>query len=431
MGEALDEYRVDAAVSRKEIKRACRLLDSPSVKSIAEEQKDEPGSIRLLVSGKEILGALVHRREEWDIGKATLKVARLFAVSGTSGDDSFRATGLREQFDFLIKDWCAYLRKTGYHLAFAHGELALWPVHDFIPCFFHPRVYIPTGKALKLKTSPALKVRSVLTKDAAAIGRMMAKNRDLRPRVFAAGVPNFHHYAVEGPGNRIYGYFSMSVTKEKKGNGTPPVFIPEVEVVNREAAETILAHAAPFAEKAGMKAMHFPLAAGHPFSAACLDLGGYFQIRGTTRDITLDEEMIRVVNVEACLGAMQEEFRQRLVGGRGPDEATDFFLTVDDEKVAVRYSSNHMKVIEPKAGLPEIRVPRWAFTQMLMGYRSPTELRHGTIRPIGGVKALNPLFPKTWPLSLCDHDLWDPSLRDPHRYGAAAMNEIRRLRYSF
>ena len=430
MGEALEEYRVDAAVSRKEIKRACRLLDSPSVKSIAEEQKDEPGSVRLLVAGKEILGALVHRREEWDIGRAKLKVARLFAVSGTSGDDSFRATGLREQFDFMVEDWCAYLRKTGYHMAYVHGELALWPVHDFVPCFFHPRVYIPTAKALKLKTSPVLKVRSVMTKDAAAIGRLMAMYPDLRPRVFAAGVPHFHHYAVEGPGGRIFGYFSMGVTK-RKGNGTPPVFIPEVEVVNREAAETILAHAAPFAEKAGMKAMHFPLAAAHPFSTACLDLGGYFQIRGTTRDITLDEEMIRIVNVKACLLAMQEEFTHRLDGGRGPDESTDFILRVDGEKVAVRYAAKHLKVIEGKKGLPEIRVPRWAFTQMLMGYRAPTELRHGTIRPIGGVKALSPLFPKTWPLSLCDHDLWDPSLRDPDKYGAAAMNEIRKLRYSF
>jgi hypothetical protein len=378
----------------------------------------------------DVVGALVHRREEWDVGKATLKVARLFAVSGTSGDDSFRVTGIREPFDFLVKDWCAYLRKAGYHLAFVHGELALWPVHDFVPCFFHPRVYIPTAKALKLKTSPSLKVRNVMTKDAGAIGKMMARNRNLRPRVFAAGVPNFHHYAVEGPGKRIYGYFSMSVTKGK-ANGQPPVFIPEVEVANREAAETILAHAAPFAEKAHMKALHFPLAAEHPFSMACLDLGGYFQIRGTTRDITLDEEMIRVVDVRTCLEAMEGEFAVRLDGGKGPDEPTDFFLRVDDEKVAVRFAAESLTVIEGKKGLPEIRVPRWAFTQMLMGYRAPTELRHGTIRPMGGVKALAPLFPKTWPLSLCDHDLWDPSLRDPDKYGPASMNEIRKLRYPF
>jgi len=428
MGEVTEEYRVDAAISRREIKRAIRLLGSSAIKAIAEEQRDEPGSIRLLVVGKEVLGALVHRREEWEIGKAKLKVARLFAVTGTSGDDSFRATGLRENFDFLVKDWCAYLRKTGYHLAFAHGELALWPVHDFVPSFFHPRVYIPTAKALKLNPPAALKVRNVLTKDATAIGRMMDRNRDLKPRVFAAGVPNFHHYAVEGPGKQIYGYFSMSVTE---GNGQPPVFIPEVEIVNREAAETILAHAAPFAEKAGMKALHFPLAAAHPFASACLDLGGYSQIRGTTRDITLDEEMIRVIDVKSCLAAMQGEFAARLKGSLGPDEPIDFVLAVDAEKVPLRFTAKALKVIEGKKGLPEIRVARWAFTQLLMGYRAPTELRHGTVRPIGGVKALTPLFPKTWPLSLCDHDLWDPSLRDPEKYGAAAMNEIRKLRYSF
>ncbi|MEN8149529.1 MAG: hypothetical protein ABFS86_06880 [Planctomycetota bacterium] len=420
------DFRVDAAVSRKDVKRASKLLSSPAIKAIADEQKDEPGSVRLLISDSETLGALVHRREEWEIGAAKLKVARLHAVSGTSGEDAFRHTGDREVFDALVGDWCRYLSKAGYHLAFAHGELALWPVHEFVPCFFHPRVYIPTAKALKLK--PVLKVRNVMSKDAKAIAAMMAKNRHLRPRVFATGVPNFHHYAVEGPKKRIYGYFSMSVTE---GNGQPPVFIPEVEIANREAAETILAHAAPYAEKAGMKALHFPLAASHPFASACLDLGGYHQIRGTTRDITLDEEMIRVIDVKGCLDAMHGEFGYRLRGNLGPDEPTDFVLAVGDEKVPVRYSARSLRTIKGREDLPQIRLPLWAFTQLLMGYRSPQELRHGTVRPLGGVKALTPLFPKTWPLSLCDHDLWDPSLRDRSKYGKAAMAEIRKLRYSF
>jgi len=426
MSKVAADHRVDAAVSRRDIKRASKLLGSPSIRSIADEQKDEPGSVRLLVAAGETLGALVHRREEWEVGEATLKVARVHAVTGTSGEDSFRHTGDREVFDLLVADWCRYLKKSGYHLAFAHGELALWPVHDFIPCFFHPRVYIPTSKALKLK--PVLRVRSVMSKDAKAIAAMMEKNRHLRPRVFATGVPNFHHYAVEGPKKRLYGYFSMSVTE---GNGQPPVFIPEVEIRNREAAETILAHAAPFAEQAGMKALHFPLAAAHPFASACLDLGGYHQIRGTTRDITLDEEMIRVIDIRSSIEAMHAEFARRLRGNLGPDEPTDFVLAVGEEKVAVRYSARSLKPIRLTEGLPEIRLPLWAFTQLLMGYRAPQELRHGTVRPLGGVKALAPLFPKTWPLSLCDHDLWDPSLRDPDKYGKAAKAEIRKLRYAF
>jgi hypothetical protein len=426
MGQVAEERRVDAAVSRKEIDQAGRLLSSKVVKSIAEEQKDEPGSIRLLVEGKKPTGALVHRREEWDIGAARLRVARLWAVTGTSGKNAFHVTGDRERFDFLVSDWCDYLRKAGYHLAFAHGPLALWPVHGFIPAFFHPRVYIPTAKALKLK--PAFKVRGVMTKDATAIRRLMTLNRGLRPRVFATGVPNFHHFAVEGPKGRVYGYFSMSVTE---GNGQPPVFIPEVEVASREAAETVLAHAAPFAEKAGMKALHFPLAAEHTFAAACLDLGGYHQLRGTTRDITLDEEMIRVVDVKACMKAMRKEFAARLEGHRGPDDPTDFSLNVEEDKVDVRYSRDALEVIRSTEKIPEIQLPRWAFTQLFNGYRSPFELRHGTVRPAGGIKALAPLFPKTWPLSLCDHDLWDPSLRDPDRYSEAAMEEIRKLRYSF
>src|SRR5690606_15779214 len=110
--------------------------------------------------------------------------------------------------------------------------------------------------------------------------------------------PHFHHFAVEGKGRKVHGYFSMSVSDEP---GRPKVFVPEVEVEDREAAETILAHAAPFAREKGMRALHFPLAAEHPFARSCLDLGGYFQLRGTTRDITLDEEMVRVIDVRETL----------------------------------------------------------------------------------------------------------------------------------
>ena len=55
-----------------------------------EVQKDEPGSIRLLVSGKEILGALVHRREEWDIGKATLPLELLHQQTPLEGNQTQR-----------------------------------------------------------------------------------------------------------------------------------------------------------------------------------------------------------------------------------------------------------------------------------------------------------------------------------------------------
>lgn len=417
---------VRAAESAEDVARATTILTSPGVREIAESQADEPGSVRLLERDGEVAGALVHRREEWDLDGATLRVARVWECTGEAGVNAFRRTGRRDEFDALVEDWLEYLAGAGYHLAFTHGELALWPVHGFFPCFWHPRVYVPTAKALRCKGPYT--VRGLMTKDAAAIRRLMERNRHLRPRVFATGVPNFHHYTVEGPGRRVFGYFSMAVSE---GDERPGVFIPEVEVENREAAETILAHAAPFAEERGMRALHFPVAADHPFAAACLDLGGYFQLRGTTRDITLDEEMVRVVDVRGSLEALREVFTTRAAMNGAPSEPKDFVLAVGRERVPLRFDPKGLRVRDESQSAPVVRITRWAFTQLLLGYHSPRDLRRGVIKPAAGVQLLTPLFPRTWPLSLCDHDLWDPSLRDPEKYVPAALAEIRKLRYPF
>ena len=424
--EAREAGSIRLAGSPEDLDLAVDLLKANGIREIAKQQEDEPGSVRLLIRDGKAVGAIVHRRETWKIGSAKLKVARLWECSGETGDSSFRITGDRSLFDELVADWIGHLGANGYHLAYAHGELALWPVHGFFPSFYHPRVYVPTAKALRLKKH--YKVRGVKTSDAKPMRRLMTANTHLRPRVFATGVPNFHHHVVEGPGRRVLGYFSLSVNEDPR---LPPVFIPEVEVVNREAAETVLAHAAPLARDRGMKALHFALAAEHPFASACLDLGGYHQLRGTTRDITLDEEMVRVVDVRACLAAIRADLTGRWKRAQLDKKTDGFVLDVDGDRASLKWDGESVIVAEPEDELPSIKIGRWVFTQLFMGYRTATGLRAGALKSVTARKVLDSLFPRTWPLSLCDHDLWDPSLRDETKYSEAALEQIRKLRYAF
>ena len=419
-------YTVRPAGGQEDAEAAARLLTSPGILDVFRAQPAEPGCIRILYDGNDPIGAICHRRERWEFGAVTLDVARVWEVSGESGERAFRITGERSVFDALVGDWCDYLRSAGYHLAYTHGELALWPVHGFYPCFFHPRVYIPVSKAIKLRG--AHKVRSLKTSDARAVQDLMRGNAGLRPRVFAVGVPHFHHFVVEGPSRSVLGYFSMALDSD---NGAPAVFIPEVEVLTREAAETILAHAAPFAKERGMRVLHFPLAAEHPFASACLDLGGYHQLRGTTRDVTLDEEMVRIVDVGSLLTALDTALALRLLDAGVTGDAKDISLDVEGEVVPLRMDAHGIRPVDDLSEPTRIRVPRWAFTQMVMGYRGAMELRKGTVSPDGARKLFSVLFPKCWPLSLCDHDLWDPSLRNPKKYGEKAKAEIRKLRSAF
>ncbi len=414
------------AESPEDIAHAARLLSSPAITRIAEEQRDEPGSIRLLIRDGEPVGAIVHRREYWDIGSARLKVARSWECNGEYDEQAFRRTGDRAVFDALIEDWLFSLRQAGYHLAYTHGELALWPTHDFVPSFFHARVLVPVARALELKSRH--RVRPLRRSDARHVAKLMKANRRYRPRVFATGVPNFNHYVVEARDKKVVGYFSFGLLE---GPRLPRVFLPEVETEDRAVAETILAFAAPHGRKHGVSALSFPLAADHPFARVCIDLGGYHQIRGATRDVTLDEEMVRVIDVRDVFDAFESDFALRLAEAGVSGEPRELTLVVGTERVPLLLDPRGIRPIDRTESKTVVSLPRWAFTQLVMGYRTGSDLPPDTVRPNGAVRLLNTLFPKTWPLSLCDHDLWDRSLKDPDKYSPEAKAKLGAVRLPY
>lgn len=410
------------AESPEDIDHAARLLSSPAIKRLAEEQLDEPGSVRLLIRDGQPVGAIVHRREEWEVGSSRLKVARVWECSGEFDEQAFRRTGKRDVFDALVEDWLFSLRQDGYHLAYAHGELALWPRHDFVPSFFHARVMVPVARALTLKARH--RVRPLRRSDSRQVAKLMRSNRRHRPQVFATGVPNFNHYVVEARNKRIRGYFSLGLLD---GPRQPRVFLPEVETEDRAVAETILAFAAPHGRKHGVTALSFPLAADHPFARVCIDLGGYHQIRGATRDVTLDEEMVRVIDVRSVFESMESDFALRLAEAGVSGEPRELTLVVGSERVPLVLDPKGIRPLDHTDSKTVVSLPRWAFTQLVMGYRTGADLPPETVSPNGAARLLDTLFPKTWPLSLCDHDLWDPSFKDPEKYSPAAREELKRV----
>ena len=75
-----------------------------------------------------------------------------------------------------------------------------------------------------------------------------------------------------------------------------------------------------------------------------------------------------------------------------------------------------------------IRLPRWAMTHLVMGYRSADDLPSTILRTHR--RRLSYLFPRTWPLSLCDHDLWQLALRKKDlRYEGDVLRKVRSLRF--
>jgi hypothetical protein len=405
-----------------------KLLTSSSVASIYRDHPDEPECVRVAESDGELVGGLVYRRDGLRIGSAIVPYAYVKEVSGEAGPGAFRRTGEHGLFDRLLNDTIADLARRRVPVAFAHGELALYTRHGFVPCFYHPRVTIPVKKAKLLPST--LRVRGVMSVDGPALQRLMTANRRERPMFFATGVPDFHHYVVEGPNRRVDGYFSLSVDPESTWQ--PKVFVPEVEVRSREAAMTVLRHCAEQAVEIGLRTLHFSLGRDHPFAAACVQHGGYFTLRGPTRDATRDEEMICIASLSETLKALQGLLTARMEPVRERDPEWEFAIDMEGERASIRSEGGKVSV-RPEEDESyfvghTVRIPRWAMTQLVMGYRSIVDLPNSVVRSQRG--RLARLFPRTWPLSLCDHDLWELALRkkDP-RYEPSVLNKVRSLRF--
>jgi hypothetical protein len=407
------------------------ILSSSSLLDIYHGHPREPECVRVAVQEDDVVGGLVYRREILHLASARIPYAYLWEVSGESGPSSFRKTGEHALFDRLLADALMDLARRKVPFSFVHGELALFTRHGYVPCFYHPRASIPVKKAALL---PELhRVRGVMSVDGPAIQRLMAEHRSERPLFFATGVPDFHHFVVEAPNRKVEGYFSLSVDPESTSH--PTVFVPEVEVRTREAAMTVLRHCANHGSEVGLRTLHFAVGRDHPLAMACIQHGGAWHIRGPTHDASRDEEMIRIVVLAEALRAMQGELTDRLraAGERGDDE-WEFLLDMEGDRALLRWRDGrftaHTVPDEPEDGLPVVRVPRWAMTQMLLGYRTVRDLPVSVVRSQRG--RLARLFRRTWPLSLCDHDLWELALRrkDP-RYAPDLLRKVRTLRFAW
>ncbi len=417
--ERLSRARIRPARTAEELGRAAEFLGTPRVHAIAEGHPEERGCVRLCEVDGEILAALLADPTPLRIRGVEVRCMRLVETSGQDGRGRFRETGDDELFGFVLEEFLGYVWARRYPIAFVHGELALYPGHGFVPCFYHPRVYVPVAAAMRLPA--ACRVRHFKSEDAPAIMKLRQQHLDSKPIVVASGVRMFHHFCVEGKERELRGYFSLEVNPESPWQ--PRFFAPEVEALDRAAACTLLEHCARKADAAGLEEMHFPLAAGHPVARLCLELGGRAVLRAASSDPLLDEEMILVGDPIGLVEALAPSLEARLRAIEAPVS-----IPVQTGKAGwwIRLAPGKI-AIAPMEGDPaeSARIPDWAFSQLLTGYRGADELP-AEIDPAHAA-LLAAVLPKTWPYSMSDPDHWrDVKPSRPYKQpGAEVARRVR------
>jgi len=419
----LARARIRAARHGDDVARAMQFIRTARAKEILDAHPEERGCVRLLEVDGEILAALLFDPRPIRLRGLPVPCARVVETGGEDGRPHFRSTGDPEAFDLLVEEFLGYPWARGYAFAYAHGELALFPAHGFVPCFYHPRASVAVAAALQLP-SP-YRVRHLKTDDARRIPSLRVEHEALKPVVIAAGVPRFHHFCIEGPDRRLLGYFSLEVDAASTWN--PKVFVPELETLDRGAACTLLHHCAREAKTIGLEEIHFPVAAAHPVGALCLELGGRAVLFGASHDAMRAEEMLCAVARPRILEALAPAMRASLAGSGLPAEDRALVLRTERDAVPLRVRGGEVQAAPAASGEPagEVSLPDWQLTQLLAGYRAvgETDAKGGG----GDLELLDALLPKTWPLSLPDPDHFDPVL-PPWSFAPAAVERARAVR---
>ncbi len=419
--ERLGRARIRPARTAEDLKRAGDFLKTKRMREIVEGHPDERGCVRLCEEDGEILGALLLDPSPLRLRGVEIRCARIVETGGEDGRRLFRETGDDSLFVLLVEEFLGYLWGRRYPVAFVHGELALFPNHGFVPCFYHPRVYLSTEVAMSLPTR--YRVRHLKSDDLPAIARIRQQHVTSKPGVYASGVPMFHHFSVEAPNREIRGYFSLEVDPESRWN--PAFFAPEVDGVDRDALFSILSYCASKARPHGIDQLHFPVAAEHPMGRACIELGGYAVLRGAATDPRVDEEMIHVVDHPRLIEALEPWFHRRLIDRKAMEFAASIAIDTDADRWTLRVESGHVTLTRRADDEAGNAVPHWALTQLIIGYRSAAEIEPQL--PDEVIRVLDLLFPKTWPYSSPDPDHWE-LVDPPAPYTEEALSKVLETR---
>ncbi len=417
--QRLTRARIRPARTGEDLERAAEFLGTPRVHAIAETHPEERGCVRLCEVDGELLAALLVDPTPLRIRGVEVRCARLVETAGQDGRRLFRESGEDELFGFVLEEFLGYLWARRFPVAFVHGELALYPAHGFVPCFYHPRVHVPVAAALRLPAT--YRVRHFKSEDAPAILELRRHHLESKPVVVASGVRMFHHFCVEGKERELRGYFSLEVNAESVWQ--PRFYAPEVEALDRAAACTLLEHCARKAQAAGLDEMHFPLAASHPVARLCLELGGRAILRAASADPLLDEEMLLLGDPIGLVEALAPALEPGLHALREP-----VAIPVRTGKAGwwIRLAPGKVSVASMEGDPDEsARIPDWAFTQLLAGYRGVDELP-AEIDPAHAA-LLAAVFPKTWPYSMSDPDHWE-DVKPPRPYKPRGAEVARRVR---
>ncbi len=325
-------------------------------------------------------------------------------------------------------------RERSIHLSVVHGSMYDHAFCGFVPCFYYPVATLPCETARSVDSRAML----VEADEAQAVEARQAWLLDpYAPKLTAwigGGVP----HVIEQDGV-VVGYVAVNREFDPGARCDMPFgYVTDVTVRTRDAALAVVELCGELMAEDGHDEICFVQSHMTLLVQTMLGLGGTYRLRGSCDLVGLDAEMVAVLDWAGLTRELRGEFEARwhASGSKGTEAALS--IEMDGATVGFVADGEHLEIVtEPRS--VHRRLPRWLATRLYVGYHSGEDaLAMGPIpwdrsdgktaddpaldgkplelpEPEAGLLAA--LFPKMWPVSWPDPDVWPWVIgRDHPRY---------------
>jgi RNA polymerase sigma factor (sigma-70 family) len=315
----------------------------------------------------------------------------------------------------------AMARQKGHTVSVVHGSMYDHAFCGYVPCFYYPVATLPVEQAQAVTTSATI----VEASDEEAAEAREAYLRDPYAPKLTAYVGGGAPHVVKESG-RIAGSLLVNAGfRRAEWYDMPIGYVCDVTVRTREAALAVIRLAAELAEKDGGDEVCLMYSHMTPLTQAVLSLGGTYVLRPSCPLVGLDAEMVAIVDLPALTEQLRDEFQARIAACSVKDAALS--IEMAGQTVGFLAKAGKLDVVARKQKVHRV-LPRWLVTRLVMGYQSGQDaLAMGPI-PFDRTDGKSPddakldmkplelpepeaalfaaLFPKMWPTSLPDPDVW-------------------------
>lgn len=378
----------------------------------------------------DVQGAGYYNEVPLTIGSAVLNTVRAREIGGES-------RGIPQ--DTFLRSYEALFtlaRQKQIHLATVHGSQYDHTFCGFVPSFYYSLAMLPTQRAKTIRTLAVIEPADEEHRQAAERAFLEDPHGvKLHPPMTRGDILVVRQGGLVTGYVRVNSRVTRSDCQDLSDRPRLHTLVNHITVRTRDAALAVIRLAGEITEKSGRNTvclMQSPLSL---VTQTMLSLGATCTLRRTCNLPGLGAQMVLILDLPGLSRQLESEFQARLARSPVGHSEAAFSLQLDGRTVSFCARGGRLSIGDQAQEIHR-QLPRWVLTRLFVGYYSGEEVlamgpipwdRSDGIVPdnleLDNVPLTLPppeamlfaaLFPKLWPCSWPDMDVWSWLLGEEH-----------------